>query len=171
MTSESIVRVATPDEYESVWKLMLLSYEENAVFPLDEPKARWHLRRAICPHEILSTDTGLRGVVGVIGGKDRLEGLCFLTIGSFWYSNALHLEEFMVFVHPDHRKSEHAKAFINWMKQQVAETGLPLMTGVFSLKRTEAKCRLYQRMMPKLGEFFFYTPDMVSSSALVASSS
>ena len=159
MTSQSIVRVAEPDEYESVWQLMTLAYKENAVFPLDEPKARWHLRRAVCPHEISPTDTGLRGVVGVIGKKGGLEGLCFLTIGSFWYSSALHLEEFLLFVHADHRKSDHAKTLIAWMKQQTEETGLPLMTGVFSLKRTEAKCRLYQRMLPKLGEFYFYKPN------------
>lgn len=159
MNAPSTVRVAGPDEFESVWSLMLLSYEENAVFPLDEPKARWHLRRAVCPNEIPPGDQGIRGAVGVIGVKGSLEGLCFLTIGSFWYSSALHLEEFMVFVHPDHRKTGHAKALLDWMETQVNETGLPLMTGVFSESpRNAAKCRLYQRKFPKLGEFFYLKP-------------
>lgn len=170
MTTKSIVRIAEPDEYEDAWQLMLLSYEENAVFPLDEPKARWHLHRAVCPNDIPPMDTGTRGVVGVIGKKGGLEGLCLLMIGSFWYSSTLHLEEFMVFVHPGHRKSDHAKALINWMKQQVDETGLPLMTGVFSLKRTEAKCRLYQRMLPKLGEFYFYKPNGANAELTLVSS-
>lgn len=172
MSCPSIVRVAGPKDFDAVWNLMLMSYEENAVFPLSENKAKWFLRRAIFPEEIPPQDVGVRGVVGVIGPKEGIEGLVFLTIGSFWYSDALHLEEFMVFVHPEHRKSDHAKALINWMKTQVDETGLPLMTGIFSLKRTEAKCRLYQRMLPKLGELFYLTPkDSTISTALVASSS
>ena len=151
---------------------MMMSYEENAVFPLSVQKARWFLDRAINPQNIAPSDTGTRGVVAVIGPKGALEGMAFLTVGSFWYSEALHLEEFMVFVHPSHRKSDHAKSLINWMKQQVEETGLPLMTGVFSLERTEAKCRLYQRMLPKLGEFFYFTPkNATMGNSLVAGSS
>lgn len=173
MNSPSVVRVAGPRDYDAVWQLMLMSYDENSVFPLHERKARFHVERAIFPERIPPEDTGIRGVVGVIGAAHKLEALAFLTIGTFWYSEALHLEEFMVFVHPDHRKSGHAKTLLDWMELQVHETGLPLMTGVFSESpRNAAKCRLYQRKFPKLGEFFYLKPkDGTMVNGLVAASS
>ena len=53
---------------------------------------------------------------------------------------------------------------------QVEITQIPLMTGIISNIRTEAKCRLYRRMMPKIGEFFYFGPKG-NSPALVAVSS
>ena len=160
MSSPSEVRFAGPSEFEQVWYLMRMSYGENAVFPLSMRKAAGFVRRALA---------GQEGAIGVIGPEEgELEALAFLSIGTFWYSERPHLEEYMVFVHPDHRKSQHAKALMRWMKQQVNETGLPLMTGIFSESaRNEAKCRLYQREFPKLGEFFFFKPN----SSTVATSS
>ena len=32
------------------------------------------------------------------------------------------------------------------------------MTGILSNERTEAKCRLYRQLLPKVGEFFFLAP-------------
>ncbi len=83
-----------------------------------------------------------------------------------------HLEELIVFTDPEHRKSNHAQALIQWMKDQVKNTGLPLMTGIMSNHRTEAKVRLYSRMLPKVGAFFFLSPKGGHMNpALVAASS
>jgi hypothetical protein len=100
-----------------------------------------------------------------------LEGLVFLLIGQYWYSHDKHLEEILVYTDPEHRKSRHAESMVKWMKDQVDITGLPLMTGIISTHRTEAKCRLYRRMLPKIGEFFFVGPKGSSAPALVAVSS
>lgn len=160
MSSPSVVRFAGIDDFNEVWALMRMSYSENAVFPLAIRKASECVKRAL-RHE--------QGAIGVIGTDEGvLEGLAFLSIGTFWYSEAPHLEEYMVYVQPDHRKSGHAKALLDWMEQQVEETGLPLMTGVFSNSpRNEAKCRLYNRRFPKLGEFFYLQPkkSITSSSS------
>jgi GNAT superfamily N-acetyltransferase len=165
MSSPSVVRLANADDFVEVWALMRMSYAENAVFPLARRKAQECVKRALRYEH---------GAIGVIGSKEGvLEGLAFLCIGTFWYSEAPHLEEYMVYVQPDHRKSGHAKALLDWMEKQVNETGLPLMTGVFSNSaRNEAKCRLYSRKFPKLGEFFYLQPkNSTMMPALVASSS
>ena len=121
---------------------------------------------------IPADDTGMRGVIGVIGPLGALEALLFLTVGEFWYSKAKHLEEMILLVDEPHRKSNHAQALIDWMKGQVEETGLPLLTGILSTHRTQAKCRLYQRKLPKIGEFFYLAPKACNiPPALVASSS
>jgi GNAT superfamily N-acetyltransferase len=158
MTGPSTIRIAGPNDFEEVWRLLLLGYDENALFRLSEKKAQWFVRRALSPHTIPPGDTGTRGVIGVIGSMGALEGLAFLTIGSYWYTEEHNIEEFIVFVDPDHRKSNHAKALISWMSQQPDEVGLPLITGILSNTRTEAKCRLYSRLMPKAGEFFLVKP-------------
>jgi len=171
MSNKSTVRVAGKADYDEVWRLLMESHDENALFPLAEDKVRWFVNRVIYPETISENDTGIRGVIGVIGPVGAVEGLVFLTIGSHWYTHALHIEEYMVFVDPKHRRSNHAKALVQFMKDQVELTKLPLLTGVQSTTRTEAKCRLYQRMLPKIGEFFFITPKGSSMSPLSAASS
>lgn len=158
MTAPSTVRLALPGDYHEIWRLFLQSHKENGLFSLAPEKVEWLLQRALFSDLIPLGDTGTRGIIGVIGPVGNLEGLVFLTIGTYWYSNDPHLEEFMVFVDPECRRSNHAHALVQWMKDQVEATKLPLVTGIISNIRTEAKCRLYRRMLPKAGEFFFVAP-------------
>lgn len=158
MTSPSIVRVATDKDAMGIWRLFLAAHHENSLFHLDPEKVQWMLTRALCPQCVPLGDTGPRGVIGVIGPPGLPEALVFLIVGQFWYSNQHHLEELVLYTDPEHRRSDHAKALIDWMKKQVEATGLPLMTGIMSNHRTEAKVRLYSRMLPKIGAFFFLTP-------------
>jgi GNAT superfamily N-acetyltransferase len=158
MNSPSIVRKATPDDYGECWRLLMESHEENGLFTVSHRKVAWLVNRIIWPEHIPFGDTGTRGILGVIGSNKHLEGFLLLTIGSFWYSDDWHIEEYSVYVHPDHRRSGHAQAFLQWMKLQVELQQLPLLTGILSTHRTEAKCRLYQRTLPKIGEFFFLAP-------------
>jgi len=172
VTAPSIVRIATQLDAQEVWRLFLQGHRENGLFSLSAEKVQWFMNRVLNPESIPLGDTGLRGVIGVIGPVGALEGLVFLTIGTYWYSTDLHLEEYIIFTDPECRKSFHVQALIEWMKHQVEVTGLPLMTGIISNHRTEAKCRLYRRMLPKIGEFFYLGPKgSTVSPALVAASS
>src|SRR5208337_2845143 len=85
-----------------------------------------------------------------------LEALVFVAIGTYWYSHDRHLEEFIVYVDPECRQSGHARALISWMKLQSDRSGLPLITGIMSNHRTQAKVRLYSRMLQPIGAFFTY---------------
>jgi len=154
--SPSIVRRAGPEDYQDIWRLFLMAYNENALFTLSPPKVDFFLKRALAPALIPPGDTGPRGEVAVIGPIGALEAICFVIIGSFWYSDDLHIEELIVYVDPEKRRSHHARELICWMKKQADETGLPVFTGVMSTLRTEAKVRFYERFVPKIGAFFFY---------------
>lgn len=154
----SQVRVAKAADYSEVWRLLMAGHDENALFPIAPDKVEWFVHRMLSPELIPPDDTGVRGVIGVIGQVGALEGLVFVIVGEFWYSHAKHLEEMIVYVDPQHRRSNHAKALVQWLKDQVEVTGLPLITGILSTERLEPKCRLYQRMLPKIGEFFFVSP-------------
>lgn len=164
--STSTVRLAGPDDYGEIWRLFLQGHNENGLSTLSPQKVQWFLNRALFPQAIPTGDLGTRGVVGVIGPVGALEAVVFVTIGEFWYTDDKHLEEFLVYVDPEYRKSDHADALIRWMKQQSDITGLPLLTGIVSNHRTEAKCRLYRRSLPKAGEFFLYRSQTVALSSL-----
>jgi hypothetical protein len=170
MACPSIVRIARPEDRQEIWRLFLQGHRENGQFSLAPEKVDYFLSRALHPDQIPEWDTGPRGVVGVIGDVGELEALVFVTIGTFWYSHERHLEEFIVYVDPECRRSYHARALISWMKQQSDRTGLPLLTGVVSNLRTQAKVDLYSRMLPKVGAFFLYgaKASAQSSSAVAA---
>lgn len=152
----SIVRIAGADDRQEIWRLFLQGHRENGQFNLVPEKVDWLLHRALVPQAIPAWDTGPRGVVGVIGEPGKLEALALLVIDTYWYTEDKHLSEYVVYVDPECRRSNHAKAMIEWMKHESDVTGLPLVTGIISNIRTEAKVRLYRRMVPPIGAFFMY---------------
>ena len=156
MACPSIVRIAQPADHTEIWRLFLQGHRENGKFSLAPEKVDWFLSRALRPEMIPEWDTGPRGAIGVIGDIGKLEALVFVTLGSYWYSHDRHLEEFIVYVDPECRQSAHARVLIEWMKHQSDRTGLPLVTGIISTERTEAKVRLYRRMLEPVGAFFLY---------------
>jgi GNAT superfamily N-acetyltransferase len=156
MTSPSTVRIAKPEDKIEIWRLFMLGYQENAQFRISPQKVNFFLDRALNPNAIHPLDDGPRGAIGVIGEVGSLEGLAFVIFGNYWYSDERHLEELIVYVDPAHRRSRHAHALVNWMKFQSDLTGLPLVTGIISTERTEAKVALYERLLPKVGAFFLY---------------
>jgi len=159
MPHPSVVRIATEKDRLGIVRLLLQGHKENGAFAPAPDRVHWWLTRALSPELIPEWDDGPRGVIGVIGPTDDIEAMVFLTFGQYWYTNERHIEEFIVYVEPDSRKSNHAKALICWMRDQSDQTGLPLVSGVISNHRTEAKVRLYRRTLPKAGEFFIYRPN------------
>lgn len=168
MTCPSIVRIAKGADRQEIWRLFLQGHRENGQFSLAPEKVDWFLNRALFPETIPDWDSGTRGTIGVIGEVGRLEGLALLFLSGFWYTHERHLEEYLVYVDPECRRSFHARALVDWMKHQSDKIGLPLMTGIISNERTEAKCRLYRRLVPKVGEFFLYGKHSVQTSSAVA---
>lgn len=154
--SPSVPRRAVPEDHQEIWRLFLQCHNENGIFKLAPEKVEFFLQRALHPELIHPNDTGTRGEIQVIGPVGKLEAICFVVIGSFWYSNDLHLEELLVFVDPEYRASGHAKALIEWMKKTADDLGIQVLTGVMSNTRTEAKIRLYEKQLPRIGAFFLY---------------
>jgi GNAT superfamily N-acetyltransferase len=146
-TTEAPVRTAVAADEEAIMALCRMLHEENGQFAMSEDKVRHALRQAF---------DRKGGIVGVIDGPNGLEGVIFLIIAQLWYSDAWMLEEMFNFVHPDHRRSRHAKRLIEYAKECSNHIGVPLMVGVLSNTRTEAKVRLYERMLPKSGAYFIY---------------
>lgn len=156
MTSESIVRSATPEDKAEIWRLFRLLHQENAMFAICEPKVDYYIDRLLHPETIKLDDTGPRGFIGVIGPVGALEGCIMLTVGTMWYSEEFTLDEHLNFVDPEHRASNHAKALIRYAKDCSDKIGVRLVIGILSTKRTAAKVRLYERELVPAGAFFIH---------------
>lgn len=156
MPNPSVVRRAVPEDHDDLWRLLLMSHRENGLFQMDAKKVEFFIQRALFPQFIHPMDTGSRAEIGVIGSTAKLEGMALLTLGNFWYSSEFHLEELIVYVDPECRRSGHAKALVEWMKSMSDDLGIPLVTGIMSRDRTEAKIRLYDRYLPRVGAIYLH---------------
>jgi len=141
------VRLATPDDEDNIFELLTMMHSENGVFVMDDDKVRDIIRNAT---------NGNGGIIGVIEGDKRLEAVICLAIDQYWYTTTYHLIDLFNFVHPDYRKSTRAKSLLSFAKKCSDETKVPLMVGIFSNIRTEAKIKLFERQLPKAGAFFLY---------------
>lgn len=156
------VRRALVEDEEGVMELCRNLHQENGLFDMDEPLVRSMLHRAFDRRD------GILGVIGPPGGP--LEASIYLLISRFWYSYRKHLEELWTFVHPDHRRTPHAKSLINFAKTCSDELQIPLNIGILSNERTEAKVRLYERQIGKpAGAFFFYNAQFAGGPAATLS--
>lgn len=166
MSQPSIVRAATPNDEEQIMALCRELHRENGLFKLDEEKVNQFVWRALNPHKLDEADLGPRGVIGVIGEEGNLEGFIFMLISQFWYSSEYHLEELLNFVKGDCRSSMHARNLITYAKACSLSVSLPLLIGVISNIRTQAKVRLYERQLRNVGSFFLFDGKDVTSMKL-----
>ena len=172
-----MVRLATPTDANELWRLTMMAHKENALRSLALDRIQWMMNRVLYPELIPPGDMGPRGVIGVIGSEAVLKALAVMIIGQFWYTHEKHLEELIVYCDPKFRREHHdgkyhIEALVQWMKDQTDHTGLPLLTGVLSNDRAEAKVRLYRRLLGNpIGAFFFVTPKGTSLPLAVATSS
>ncbi|MCV9940901.1 GNAT family N-acetyltransferase [Boseaceae bacterium BT-24-1] len=142
------IRMATRADEEVVMELCRMLHEENGQFPMSEEKVRNELRRGFDRQG---------GVVAVIDGPEGTEAVSLLTIDQPWYSDVWMLQECFIFVHPDHRKTRHAKRLINYARECADKMGIPLLIGVLSNHKTEAKVKLYERVFgAKAGAYFLH---------------
>ena len=151
MQNDLGIRVGTPEDIDAIMEIALSACEENGF--VDPTPAK--LLGEIWP--ALNLDKGLLGVIGEPGGK--MEGAVLLRIGAMWYSDKEVLEEKAIFIHPDYRsaKGGRARRLCQFSKHVADSLGIPLIIGVLSNNRTEAKVRLYERQFGKpSGAFFLY---------------
>jgi hypothetical protein len=138
--TKSRVRKAVREDIPQIFKLGKLLFEENAIVGWSEQRIVDAVDRAI---------RGDGAVIGVIGDVGRLEGMIYIMVAKFWYTDDAHLEEVYNYVHPDYRKSNNAKDLIDFAKTCATGIGVPLTIGIISNHKTEQKIRLYQRRLGK----------------------
>ncbi len=146
-----VVRVGTPADVDDVMSLALMGSAENGFVTPQPGKILQEIWDA------LNLSAGIMGLIGPRNGKP--EGAVLLRITTLWYSDDKFVEEKAIFIHPEYRtaKGGRASRLCEFSKQVADRLGLPLLIGVLSNTRTEAKARLYQRHFgAPAGAFFLY---------------
>jgi len=141
------VRLASPQDEEKILDLLMLMHEENGLFEMDYDSVREMVRK------VLNRENG---IIGVIDGEDGIEAAVCLVIDRLWYAKTWCLNDVFNFVAPKYRRSTRAKSLISFAKNYSDQVGIPLLMGIVSNVRTEAKIKLLERQMRKAGAFFIY---------------
>ena len=141
MENELFVRQGTPDDVHGVMDLALAATEENGLSKPNPIKLLSEIWASLNLH---------RGIVGIIGDEGKpLEAAILLRVESLWYTDELSLVERAIFVSPDFRQSKggrgRAPVLCEFAKNAANLLGIPLVIGILSSQRTEAKRRLYER--------------------------
>jgi hypothetical protein len=136
---------------DEVMRLAIVACEENGFLNASAELLAREIYPALCQ------DHGLCPVIGLPGGA--IEGLALLRIGAMWYAPELVVEERCVFVYPQFRsaKGGRARKLVEYSKKVADTLGMKLLIGVLSNTRTEAKVRMYTRLLGEpAGAFFLY---------------
>lgn len=139
------VEIAKPCHEQEIFDMLILLWEENALFPRDDDMVMHNIRRAT---------EGKGGIIGMIRIEGKIVGIIGMFLDSYWYSSTLYLSEYWNFVHPDYRRSEYAKNLIQFAKNCNENLGVMLIAGVLSTRRTAAKSRLLGRQLIPVGQLF-----------------
>ncbi len=144
------VRLADANDENELMALTQLLHGEIGIFAFSEHKIRDLLRGALQgPVE------RRRGVIGVIGAPGHIEGAIYLELTSAYYSDEFCLQELFNYVLPPARKTSASRDLIAFAKSISDRFGLPLLIGVLTNERTEAKVRLYRKQLGEpVGAFF-----------------
>ena len=150
------VRLGQPVDEEELMELCRGLHAENGIFPLNEQKVRDALHRAF-------EQKG--GILGVVGPAGAIEGLIYMVLSTFWYSDTTHLEELFLYVKPEYRKTPDARDLMRFAKWCADQTGFRLVIGVLTNERVAGKIRLYQREFANpAGNFFIYEAQNAAAS-------
>lgn len=145
------IRLGTPEDEEPMLKLAIQAWDENGIKDVNSEKMRGMIKPALYLWQ---------GLVGIIGNpKERIEGAVLLRMSQMWYSDSWILEEKAIFVDPEYRnaKGGRARRLCEFSKRVADQLNIPLLIGVLSSHRTEAKVRLYERQFGSpAGAFFLY---------------
>lgn len=141
------VRLATTQDADDIMDLLVLMHEENGFFEMDYDAVK---------DMVINVLSGKNGIIGVIDGEEGLEAAVCLVIDKLWYAKTWCLNDVFNFVAPKYRKSTRAKSLISFAKNYSDQVGIPLLMGIVSNIRTEAKIKLLERQMRKAGAFFIY---------------
>ena len=151
MTEEIPIRIGTMEDLDPMMELAMMACEENGFVNPNPTKLLEQIYAA------LVQDHGLIGIIGK--PNEKIEGAVLLRISKMWYSDQDILEEKAIFIHPDYRnaKGGRARRLVEFSKEASDYLKIPLIIGVLSNHRTEAKVRLYERQFGKAsGAFFLY---------------
>lgn len=142
------VRTGNPADVHPVMRQALAACEENSLSRVNPTKLLGEVWAS------LNLDKGIMGLIG----QDPIEAGILLRVEPLFYSDDMCLLERAIFVNPDYRRGGgRARLLCEWAKGAADDLGLPLVIGILTSQRVEAKIRLYERQFGEpSGAYWIY---------------
>lgn len=150
------VRLAVPADRDAILRLTVELHGENGLMPISPQKVERVIDRYFAREN---------AVIGVIGEVGDPVAAIYLGVDQLNYTDDWLLVEQFNFVKPEHRRSTYARQLIAYAKGVADQMHLPLMIGILSNHRTEAKMRLYDQMLERAGGYFLYGREYLNHGA------
>ncbi len=142
------VRSAVPEDFPQLMALCGQLYQENGAVNVDWGRVEAKIAQGV---------NGMQSVIGLIGDVHAVQAMIYLQISDLWYSGEIVLEELFSYVSPEYRRTRNARALLEFAKTAATNFNVPLLIGVISNTRTQAKVDMYERVLGSMkGAFFFY---------------
>lgn len=151
------VRIATTADEDGLFDLLMLAYKENGTMPVSKFRVHEIIRNGTRPNRPKEERTGYN-VIGVIETEGKLEAVLVLEMARMSYAEEWHLQDICAYTHKDHRRSNHANDLLEFGKWISEQMKLPLIIGILTEKKLEAKKRFYQRHVKEVGALFMHNP-------------
>lgn len=130
------VRTGTAADIHPVMRQALAACEENSLSRVNPTKLLSEVWAS------LNLDKGIMGLIG----QDPIEAGILLRVEPMWYSDDMCLLERAIFVNPDYRRGGgRARLLCQWAKKAAEELKMPLVIGILTSQRVQAKVALYER--------------------------
>ena len=154
------VRIATRKDAVPLFALIWMAHEECSLAPRSDEKVRNMVRIALAQEMLSDPITGTPippPVFGVVSGRDEIVAAIGLCVVDHWYSDRQYLRGFLTYVHPEHRRSTHAKhllQFGNWWGEQM---NMPVLYENWNPSGAPQKNRLFSRHAEMVGGLFMHS--------------
>ena len=145
------IRPALEADLPDVYHLLVMGHSETKPLSLSQPKLVTAL-----------ADVFERGLILVTEQAGQVVGTAALVGDCPWYSDEIVLNGMWLFVHPQHRRSPHARMLLEAMRACATEARLPLyvefMARPGEQARVAGKRRLFERVFGEPTGMSFYIP-------------
>lgn len=150
------VRAANAADEAAIFDLLMEDVAENAATVALPSEERIRSQIEFCTR-------GLGGIAGVIDDPSgRPVAVCLMVPFQWWWSKEYAVQELVLYVHKDHRKSRHVHDLLQFQRW-VVDTWTKsfgyrvyLLCGVLGVNRVFAKISLYRRRFRQAGAAFIY---------------
>lgn len=154
------VRIATIDDEQDAFDLLVLWHEEHAgtFAPLAPDKIAADIQKGT-----RLVDGKPLGIVALVDDDEGTPvGIIVLVLAQWSFSNQWFINEMYTFVHPDHRKSRHAEHLVQFAKWATDEWSrqfgyqMHLVISVLTQDHIAPKVRFFGRFLTFMGAGFMY---------------
>lgn len=143
------LRVATVGDEDRVYALFVMAHAENGYGDMDPIIVKAMIERG-CRGESI--------VIAIVDGVDRIEAVIALHPERRWYSSDAfenwYNTDLLIYVHPLHRRSQHAAKLFWFAKWWAKQSGMPTVLGVVPRDDLAEKEKLFSRYGKRIGGWY-----------------